>query len=136
MQMLPSGLAEEIADEEDLARFLTQSNQFGVGMAKPSAFLPNPKHRNTSVFRVGGDSDQLRRVWAETNTSDRQAKAVAICKARDVRSAKLQVVAKEPPPAHANIEGWPWLDNDPEMQKAQQKECAQDIARQTSIILL
>ena len=136
MQTLPSGLAEFVANEENLARFLTQSNQFGSGMAKPAALLPNPIHKNTSVFRIGGDPDQLRRVWAETDKSGRQLKAAALFKAADVRSAQLDVIAEEPPAAHANIEGWPWLENDPDMQKAQQKERAQDIARQTSIVLL
>jgi hypothetical protein len=136
MQTLPSGLAEHVADDESLARFLTQSNQFGLGMAKPAALLPNPKHRNTSVFRMGAEPDQLRRVWAETNTSDRQAKAAALFKAADVRKARLEVAAQEPPPAHANIDGWPWLDSDPELQKAQQKERAQEIASKTTIVLL
>ena len=51
--LLPSGLPEQVADEEDLARFLTQSSQFSAVMAKPAAFLPNPKDRETSVSRHG-----------------------------------------------------------------------------------
>jgi hypothetical protein len=46
--MLPSGLPEQIQDEEDLARFLVQSSQFTTTSVKPSAFLPNPKDRETS----------------------------------------------------------------------------------------
>lgn len=136
MQTLPSGLAKHVADAEDLARFLTQSNQFGSGMAKPAALLPNPRHKNTSVFRMAGDPDQLRRVWSETSTGERQLKAAALFKVLDVRQARLDVNSQEPPPAHANIEGWPWLDSDPDMQKAQQKERAQEIASKTTIILL
>ena len=54
MATLPSGLPELVGDEEDLTRFITQSNHFNSFMAKPAAFLPNPKYRNTSVFRWVG----------------------------------------------------------------------------------
>src|SRR6266568_2056238 len=40
--MLPSGLAEVVADEEDLARFLTQSSHFNTEIVKPG-FLPVPR---------------------------------------------------------------------------------------------
>ncbi len=43
MATLPSGLSDIVADEEDLARFLTQSSQFSSTMAKAAAFLPGPK---------------------------------------------------------------------------------------------
>ena len=29
-----------------------------------------------------------------------------------------EVLSAEPPPAHANIEGWPWMEADPQLQKA------------------
>ncbi|MGH9687694.1 MAG: hypothetical protein ACRD5K_11445 [Candidatus Acidiferrales bacterium] len=45
-------------------------------------------------------------------------------KARDVRFARLEIVAKEPPECHAAIRGWPWIEQDPEEQKARQKERA------------
>jgi hypothetical protein len=41
MTTLPSGLEEIIADDEDLARYLTSSSQFNAVMVKPAAFLPN-----------------------------------------------------------------------------------------------
>src|SRR5687767_5172954 len=118
LAMLPSGLPEHVGDAEALSRFLTQSNQFNSFMAKPAAFLPNPAHRNTSVFRVGNDPARLQRTWNETATGGRVLKAVALFHAGDVRMAGLAVESSEPPPAHANIEGWPWIDNDPELQKA------------------
>ena len=37
MATLPSGLPDVVADDEDIARFLTQSNQFNTTMAKPAA---------------------------------------------------------------------------------------------------
>ena len=121
--MLPSGLPEDVSDEEKLARFLTQSNQFNTVMAKPAAFLPNPTDRETSVSRYDGDS---KRLWemGQVAAGARNLYGAAILKARDVRSAQLAVVSHEPPPYHAVIQGWPWIESDPELQKARQKELA------------
>ena len=53
MATLASGLSDSISDDEDLARFLTQSSQFTTTLVKPAAFLPNPKDHQTSVSRHG-----------------------------------------------------------------------------------
>ena len=103
MGMLPSGLPEHIGDEEDLARFLTQSHQFNATMAKPSAFLPGPKDRETSVSRHG--REPLERLWeiGLAAAGTRKLYGAAILKARAVRAAQLEVLADEPPPRHAAI---------------------------------
>jgi hypothetical protein len=44
------------------------------------------------------------------------------------------VAADEPPPRHAVIRGWAYLDNDPELQKAQQKERANSIASKAMLL--
>lgn len=136
MATLPSGLPDQVANEENLSRFLTQSNQFNSLMAKPAAFLPHPVHHNTSVFRIGNEPDRLQQVWNETTSGERQLKGVALFTAADVRQVQLEIMAVEPPPAHANIEGWPWLDNDPELQKARQKELAAQLASKTIVVIL
>lgn len=136
MGTLPSGLSEHVGDDEDLARFLTQSNQFSASRVKPSAFLPSPKHRNTSVFRMGADPVRLAHTWSQNNPSGRPLRGAAICQARHVRTANLDVIASEPPAAHANIEGWPWLANDIELQKAQQLERANQIAAESTVVAL
>ena len=123
--MLGSGLPDIVADDEDLARFLTSSSQFNAQMAKPAAFLPSPSGRETSVFRHG--SEPLETLWAIGDAyaaGNRALHGAAIVKARDVRAARLDVIADEPPPRHAAIRGWPWLDNDLEEQKERQKEQA------------
>ena len=126
--MLPSGLPEHVDDEEDLARFLTQRNQFNSIMVKPSAFLPDHNARETSISRHG--KAPLERLWeiGLVATGNRKLYGAAIFKARVVRSAHLEVVADEPPPRHAVIKSWPWAENDPELQKAIQKELAVIIA--------
>ena len=136
MQALPSGLPEIVADDENLSRFLTQGGQFNSFGAKPAAFLPNPKYRNTSVFRLGNEPDRLRQVWEESTTGGRTLKAAAICRAKDVRAVRLDVLAKEPPPAHANIEDWPWNETDPELQKARQLELAGQLASASEVVRL
>jgi len=127
--MLPSGLPEQIADGEDLARFLTQSSQFNTTMVKPSAFLPNPNDHETSVFRHGREpSLQLWDIGREAAGATRKLYGAAIFKAKSVRAAHVEVHADEPPLRHAVIHGWPWMENDPELQKAKQKEIAALIA--------
>ncbi len=135
MEILPSGLPKLVADEEDLARFLTSSSQFNAKMVKPSAFLPNPKDRETSMFRHGSEPRET--LWAigeENAANERTLHGAAICKARHVRAVPLEVEAGEPPPRHAAIRGWPWNENDPELQKAKQKEMAAVIASEAALL--
>ena len=85
---------------------------------------------------MGADPARLVETWNQNNTGDRPLKAAAICKAQHVRAAGLDVIASEPPPTHANVEGWPWLENDAELQKAQQLECAIQIATEAAVVRL
>ena len=133
--MLASGLPDLVEDDEDLARFLTSSSQFNARMAKPAAFLPSMNARETSVFRHG--SEPRAALWAigdEHAAGNRSVHAAAIVKACDVKAAMLDVVADEPPPRHAAIRGWPWLDDDVELQKAQQKERATLVASKAMLL--
>lgn len=133
--MLPSGLDEIVADEEDLARFLTSSKQFNAVMVKPSAFLPNPKDGKKSVFRHGSHPREfLWRTWDEYVMGAGTLHGAAIVKAKHVRSALLDVVAEEPPPRHADIVGWPRSQSDHDMEKAEQIERATLIAQHAELI--
>ena len=133
--MLASGLPDHVADDEDLVRFLTSSSLFNAKGAKPAAFLPSEKDRETSVFRHGGEP--IAAMWAigeEHAVGTRTLHGVAIVKARDVRTASLEVDADEPPPLHAVIRGWPWVDQDRELQKAQQKERSLVLASKATVL--
>jgi len=125
--MLASELPEIVEDDEDLARFLTSSNQFNAKMAKPGAFLPSGDDRETSVFRHGSEPRAVLWTIGDTHLAGRKFHGAAIVKARDVRAALLDVFADEPPPRHAAIRGWPWQD-DAESQKAERKARAAEIA--------
>lgn len=128
METLPSGLPEHVDDTEDLARFLTQSSQFNAVMVKPAALLPSPKDRETSVSRHG--REPLERLWeiGLVAAGSRKLYGAAFFRAGAVRVTGLDAGADEPPPRHAVIRGWPWIVNDPELQKAKQKELAVLIA--------
>jgi hypothetical protein len=133
--MLPSGLPDLVADDESLARFLTSSSFFNAAMVKPAAYMPNPKDGNTSVFRHGVEPrDSLRRIAEDHVLGQRTLHGVAICAARRVRDAQLDVIAQEPPARHANIAGWPVVANDPEQTKARQKEHALLIAQHAHLV--
>ena len=139
MADLPSGLSEVIAEGEDLARFLRSSSEYSATVVKPVAFLPAPKDadRETSVFRHG--SDPRPRLWKIAADHvvlglGRRIHGAAIFKARHALGARLKVVAAEPPDRHAGIRDWPWLPDDPKTQKAQQLECAQQLAMQAELL--
>jgi hypothetical protein len=51
-----------------------------------------------------------------------------------VRAVLLEVLADEPPPRHAAIRGWPWLDDDPDLRKAERKERAAQIASKAILL--
>jgi hypothetical protein len=134
MESLPSGLPDLVADDEDAVRFLTQSNQFNAQMVKPSAFLPNPKDRETSVFRQEARPQDPLWALAREVITGRAVHGAASFKARvPRRTGQLDVVAAEPPPRHAAIRNWPWFDNDPEEQKARQKALAIVIASEATL---
>jgi hypothetical protein len=134
MATLPSGLSDSVSDEEDLARFLTQSSHFTAILVKPAAFLPSPKDRETSVSRHGSEPrDELWTIGLSA-AGARTLYAAAIFKAQVIRASQLEVVADEPPPRHAVIRGWPWDEADPELQKAKQKEIAAVIASQADLL--
>lgn len=127
--MLSSGLPEEIHDAEDLARFLVHRDHFSSTAVKPAAFVPNRKDRETSVTRHGREPAESLWGLGELARGSRTLYGAALFKARDVRRAGLDVYAAEPPERHAAIREWPWIGEDPELQKAKQKELALELAR-------
>jgi hypothetical protein len=130
---LPSGLPEDVADVEDLARFLTSSGHYNASAVRPAAFLPNPKNGETSVFRHGPEPfEELKSIAQAEVGVGRRIHGAAIVKASVIREAKLEVRAKEPPPRHADIIDWPWSKDDPDYGKAEQKELAALIAQKAN----
>jgi len=132
--MLPSRLPKVVGDDEDLARFLTQSNHFNTKGVKHQAFLPAPKARETSVYRHGAEpSAALWKIGDECVAGSRTIHGAAIVKASAVRTAELDVVSDEPPPLHAAIRGWPRHKNDLALQKSEQKELAMRVASKAAL---
>jgi hypothetical protein len=46
----------------------------------------------------------------------------------------LEVIADEPPLRHAAIRGWPWFDDDVELQRARRKERAALVASRATLV--
>ena len=133
--MLLSGLPEQVADAESLARFLTSDSQFNSKMPKPSAFLPGPSDAKTSVFRQNSNPRQA--LWETADIeigTERRVRAVAVLTAAAVRQCQLDVEAYEPPPRHANLIGWPKSANDVELTRAQRKEFALRLAQVAELV--
>lgn len=121
--MLPSGLPEFVADNEDLARFLTQSNHFNRDHVRPTAFLPSKKDDTTSVFRHEAQPVGTLKQLGLNAAGNRNLYGAAILKAGEVRKARLEVRSSEPPARHAKICNWP-QHQDPDLERAQKKERA------------
>ncbi|MEA2339578.1 MAG: hypothetical protein QOE82_3585, partial [Thermoanaerobaculia bacterium] len=104
-------------------------------VVKPAAFLPNPKAQmTTSVSRHGAEPrDKLIQIGHGLRP-DRTFHGAAIFTAAVVRGARLDAIADEPPPRHANIVQWP-VNADPSLQKAAQIERALEIASMCRLIL-
>ena len=131
---LPSGLPEHVGDNEPLARFLTSRSQFTSTAVKASAFISNQPDGRASVFRQGADDrDALFRL-GRTNLGERVLHGVAICSARQIRAAELDVTASEPPARHADITGWPSDPANPELAKSRRKEHALVLAQHVTLI--
>jgi len=132
--MLLSGLPEEVGNDEDLARFLTQSNQLSSNGVKPAAFLPSPKTQDVSVARHGEIPRLGLQELGLEATRGRSLRGAAIIRAAAVREVGLDVAADEPPARHALITQWPQLRDDPEMHRARQKQLALDLASNAHLI--
>jgi hypothetical protein len=130
--MLPSGLPDQVSDEEDLARFVRSSGGLNSQGVKPAAFMPSPRDGKTSVFRHGAEPpDSLRTIGEREVAGDRTLHAVAIVQAASVRESGLEVEAAEPPELHADITRWPMVEGDAELSKARQKELAAILAQRS-----
>jgi hypothetical protein len=123
---LPSGLAELVADDEEVARSIMSSSWVAksTGRIKHNAYMPAPDD-DTSVFRCTKmDVSDVRSLISEDRLTEHGAAVVPVYAVRDT---SLDVIASEPPKRHANIRGWPRV-HDPEEQKSKRKEIAMGIA--------
>jgi hypothetical protein len=134
MPTLPSGLSDQVADGEDIVRFLTSSSHYKRDCVKPRAFLPEPEKQETSVSRHGcepvGRLHQIGLVAA----GERTLHGAAFLTAQHIRTCALAVEADEPPDFHAAIRRWP-DDADPLLQKAKQMERATELAAAAQLYL-
>ncbi len=131
-EVLPSGLPADVADNEDLARFIYQSNQCNSTGAKPAAFLP-PSNGQLSVARHPATPLEALKKLAASYRTDKNAYGGAMITVKLVRKQNLDVEAIEPPARHANIIGWP-THNDPDEQKSLQLLKAKALADASQMV--
>ena len=105
-------MVEAITPAEILSRFIMQTNWYrpSDNCARYAAFMPNPKNRETSVYRISGISDK--EIWeiGDREVGENRGKPIlgrADVGASFVIKKGLNVVPSEPPVRHANIVGWP-----------------------------
>lgn len=92
--------------------------------------MPNKKDNKLSVARHSGiPVEEAQELANEYQVKDFYGSGVLIAKA--IREESLELDANEPPPRHADIVGWPELD-DPDLTKAKHKELAAKLAQEAS----
>ena len=146
---------DRVGDAEPLARYIVASKHLDRSdpanpKLKAAAFLPHP-HVALSVFRVEGWTEEKRRAVGDDVAAQREAKerqrvlakgelypddkrtfrlhGWGLTSAAKVRVARLDVVAKEPPPRHADIVGWPALTGDKKADEAAQMRYALELMK-------
>jgi hypothetical protein len=106
----------EVADEEQIANFILESNKFRPdGTVHPRAFLPGKNDGERSVMRISGLSAEYTAATGQAfvgNLRDRKVLGWGQISAAEIRSPNalgiaLDVVSDVPPPRHALINGWP-----------------------------
>lgn len=106
-----------VDENEILARFIYHHDYFRQdGSIRPSAFEPNCKTNDVSVFRHSGFSDpenDLSRIGEEgARNRGCNYHGRADIKAEYVYQQRLDVVPTQEPENHANIVGWPEEKNE------------------------
>ncbi len=113
---------------ETLSRFVVSNRWIRAdNTVRHTAFLPNPKNGETSVFRISGITDN--EIWAigERKVALIQNKPIlgrADIETSIVISKNLKVIPSESPERHANITGWP-------EEKSEQKQIALELATES-----
>lgn len=132
---LPSGLPEEVQDEEPISRFLTSHGHYNSKAIRPAAFMPNPKNGRLSVARHDAEPLSESERIARHDFNLPRAVGVAILEAREFRRLALDFEADDTPPRHADVIGWPWRESDPDFDKAERKAKAAALAQKARRII-
>ncbi len=104
---------DNIDPAESLARFILNKSDYRAdGTVRHRIFLPSPKTGQTSVFRIGGLSENA--IWGIGDNEvalKRKPPLSLIGRAdifvRQVLNTGLHIDADYIPPRHANIANWP-----------------------------
>ena len=132
---LPSGLPETVQDEEPISRFLTSRNHYNTTFVKPGAYLPNRKNGKLSVARHSAEPVSESERIAKQDFKLEKVFGVALLSAKAFREEGLDFEADDTPLRHADALGWPWLQDDPEFGKAEQKLKAAVLAQKAKRII-
>ena len=126
--MLPANCSED----EVVTRFIFSKSHFRTNIpgVKSRAFEPSRKDNSTSVFRVLNLSEiEIWSIREEVELQlDRTLYARADVIVRNITKFGLGVNPDEPPPRHANIQGWPDV-------KSERMSLAQQIAAEATLYM-
>ncbi len=131
---LSSGLPEIVSDDELISRFLTsRGSHFNKTAVKQAAFIPNRHNGRLSVVRHPGEPVEEAQRIALDDFKLPKVHGVGVVSAEQIREERLDLDADDTPPRHADIIGWPWLEEDPEFGKSERKLKAIALAQKASL---
>lgn len=132
---LPSGLPGIVRDEKPISRFLTSKGHCNTLVIKPAAYLPNRNNGRLSVARHSAEPVSDSEIIAKKDFGLKKAFGVALLDAKTFRDEGLDFEADDTPLRHADVVSWPWLQDDPEFGKSQQKLKAAALAQKAKRII-
>jgi hypothetical protein len=118
---LPSGLPKAVNDDEFISRFLTSRSHFNRIAVKQAAFIPNRNNGKLSVVRHSAQPIKESREIAIKDFGLQKVYGPGVVTAAQIRGEGLDLDADDEPPKHADIIGWPWSEEDPQLLKSEQK---------------
>jgi len=106
-------VSDSVDPAEPIARFVLSKNDYrSDGTVRHRLFLPSPKTRQTSVFRIAGLSEN--QIWEIGDNEVVQKRRPPLSLTgradllvRQVLTTGLHIDADDIPPRHANITNWP-----------------------------
>src|SRR5213594_884773 len=126
-------IPRSVSPSERISRFILDKRYIKKGLVSSAAFMPSPKTKDISVYRIAGCSE--RRIWLIGDlfvARKRKDNRNRILARADVESGLvfqqgLKIVASlSPHPRHADVTNWP--DD-----RAQQKDKAVTLAQGASL---
>lgn len=138
----PDPVPLPVTETERISRYVLDKGHFTLGRVKFRAFLPPNNNTPDGVALSVGRTEDLTEIavweWGDENVAASTGRIIlargdfTLADLRDVSDdgTTLTVVPDEPPPRHADVIGWPPVD-----QKGARTSLAQQLAAKAQVVV-